>query len=114
MKTTLFNFSKNSILVFDKEDSKRSDDLNTQCKTTEVDHADLFEPGIYDCAADSRMYLDLVESLELADKTDEQMFSEYVEANQRFYLKTTRVGKAQPEPDDLFELEYDRQMKLIN
>ena len=114
MKTTLFNFSKNSILVFDKEDSKRSDDLNTQCKATEADHADLFEHGIYDCATDSRMYSDLVQSLGLVDKTDEQMFSEYVETNQRFYLKTTRVGKAQPEPDGLFELEYDRQMKLIN
>ena len=114
MKTTMFNFSKNSILAFDKEASKGSDESSAHRQTVETDRVYLVRPGIYDCAAGNQMYSDLVESLGLAGKTDEQMFSEYVEANRRFYLKTTRAGRAQSGSGDLFELEYDRQLKIIN
>ena len=114
MKTTLFNFSKNSILAFDKEASEWPDDPSAHRQAVEADRADLVRPGIYDCTAGNQMYSDLVESLGLAGKTDEQMFSEYVEANRRFYLKTTRAGRAQSGSGDLFELEYDRQLKIIN
>ena len=89
-------------------------DQTTRAPGRRGGHDDLVRPGIYDYAAGNQMYSDLVESLGLADKTDEQMFSEHVEANRRFYLKTTRAGRAQSGSGDQCELEYDRQLKIIN
>ena len=112
--TTLFNFSTNSSLIYEKEKIESNSKPSIPGLVERQLNAGLFQIGISDWAAESSNYTDLVDRLKLAGKTDKQLFGQFQDVNLDFRLKSKLAIRPVDAPESVFNLKQDRVIKLMN
>ena len=112
--TTLFNFSTNSSLIYEKEKIESNSEPSIPDLVERQLSADFVQIGINDWAAENSNYTDLVDRLKLAGKTNKQLFREFRDDNLDFRLKSKLVIRPVDGPESVFNLKQDRVIKLMN
>ena len=115
MKTmTLFYFFRGSELVYEKEAPGKDIDLNIKDQTAGGSQVSFVWIDISDCAIENSNYMNLVDSLELTDKTNEQLFDEFKDVNTAYEFKEKLIIKPVEYQNVLFDLEHNKLTNLIS